>query len=387
MDRRRFLKRTGVSLLATSLPAPMLAAKLEGSLEFALSRIADQSIKQMVTPGIQISAWKDGIPAMGVVRGSSNLETATTVTPSTIFRAGSITKQFTAALIAKLQDEGRLSINDRLEEHLVFFKGKETPTLLELIHQTAGVHEDKQDSCSQSPTTQLELAKNIADQKPLFDFRPGTAWLYSNANYILLGAVVEAITGQSLANAASQLMFEPLGLTHTAFDTHSEVVMNRASGYTGTESSETSFVNADFIPIEQTGGAGAIRTTASDLCRWHHSLLFGTFLSAGARKALVEPAKLRDGRPITKGRFDPNDNNMGETSYGYGLMLDRSTKDHGVIAMHNGFVSGFSAYLATHVPSKATVACMCNTDASQNLPFRMLRKTFFSKALSCMSEC
>lgn len=381
MDRRKFLKSTGGSLLAAALPAPIQAASLDESPDFALSRIADQSVKEMVTPGIQISVWENGIPAAEVVRGFSNLETVTTVTSSTIFRAGSITKQFTAALIAKLQDEGRLSINDCLEKHLAFFKGKETPTLLELIHQTAGVHEEHEDSFSQSPTTQLELAKNIADQQPLFDFHPGAAWLYSNANYILLGAVIESVTKQSLAKAASQIIFEPLGLTHTEFDNHTEVVKNRASGYTRTESSETPFLNADFIPIEQTGGAGAIRTNADDLCRWQHSLFYGDFLSVGARKALVEPAILRDGRPITKGRFNPNDNNMGETSYGYGLMLDRSTESHGVIAMHNGFVSGFSAYLATHVPSRITVACMCNTDPSQNLPFRPLRKAVFSSYL------
>jgi CubicO group peptidase (beta-lactamase class C family) len=257
----------------------------------------------------------------------------------------------------------------------------ETPTLLELIHQTAGVHEEHADDFSQLPTTQLELAKIIANQKHLFDFAPGSAWLYSNANYILLGAVIESVTKQSLSKTASELIFEPLGLTHTAFDNRSEVVKNRAYGYSGTEISETPFVNADFIPIEQTGGAGAIRTNADDLCRWHHSLLYGTFLSTEARKALIEPAKLKDGRPITKGRFDPNDNNMGETSYGYGLMLDLSTKNHGVIAMHNGFVSGFSAYLATHVPSRLTVACMCNADPSQNLPFRLLRKAVFSSYL------
>ena len=381
MDRRKFLKSTGASVLAASIPTTILAASIDQSLGFALSNIADQSIKEGVTPGIQISVWKNGTPAAGVVRGLSNLETGATVTSSTIFRAGSITKQFTAALIAKLQDEGHLSVNDRIEKHLSFFKGKETPTLLELIHQTAGVHEEQADRFSQSLTTQLELAKHISDQKPLFDFYPGTAWLYSNANYILLGAVIESVTKQSLAKTAHQIMFEPLGLTHTEFDNHSGVVKNRASGYTGTEISETPFVNADFIPIEQTGGAGAIRTTADDLCRWHHSLLDGNFLSAESRKALIEPAKLKDGRPITKGRFDPKDNNMGETSYGYGLMLDRSTKDHSVIAMHNGFVSGFSAYIATHVPTSTTVACMCNTDPSQNLPFRLLRKAVFSSFL------
>jgi len=381
MDRRKFLKSSGTSLFATLLPTSVLAASIDGSLEPTLADLADQAIKQKGTPGIQISVWQNGTPIAGVTRGFSNLEAATEVTSSTIFRAGSISKQFTAALIAKLQDEGRLSIHDRLDKHLSFFKGKKTPSLLELIHQTAGVHEEQGESVSQSPITQLELAKNIANQKRLFDFPPGTAWLYTNANYILLGAVVESVTKQSLSKAASQLIFEPLGLTHTKVDNHADVVQSRASGYTGTETGETRFINADFIPIEQTGGAGAIRTNANDLCRWHHSLFYGNFLSEVSRKALIEPAKLKDGRPITKGRFDPKDNNMGETSYGYGLMLDHSTKNQKLIAMHNGFVNGFSAYLATHVESKITVACMCNADPSQHLPFRLLRKTVFSSYL------
>lgn len=381
MNRRMFFKSTGASVLAASIPTAVVAASVDGSLGFAISSIADQSIEKQVTPGVQISVWKNGSPSAGVVRGLGNIETVARVTSSTIFRAGSITKQFTAALIAKLHDEGHLSVHDPLEKHLSFFKGKDAPTLLELIHQTAGVHEEQEDCFSQSSTTQLDLAKHISDQKPLYDFPPGSAWLYSNANYILLGAVVESVTEQSLANTAHQMIFEPLGLTCTEFDTHSEVVTNRASGYRRTQSSGKPFANADFVPVEQTGGAGAIRTTADDLCRWHHSLLNGEFLSAESRKALLEPARLKDGRPVTKGRFDPNDYNMGETSYGYGLMLDRSTKGHGVIAMHNGFISGYSAYVATHVPTSTTVACMCNADPSQDLPFRLLRKAVFASYL------
>ncbi|NQD35759.1 beta-lactamase family protein [Permianibacter sp. IMCC34836] len=381
MDRRKFLKSTVASLLAGSLPLPILAASGGQSLASVLSSIADQSIKEFTTPGIQISVWVDGIAIAGAMNGLSNLETGTVVSSSTIFRAGSITKQFTAALIARLHDKGLLSVNDRLDKHLGFFKGKDAPTLLELIHQTAGVHEVQGDSFSQLPITQIELAKIISDQNPLFDFQSGSSWLYSNANYILLGAVIESVTKQPLNEAARQHLFGPLKLAHTEFDHHSEVVKGRAAGYTGNEVDGTPFANADFIAIEQTGGAGAIRTTADDLCRWHYALLYGDFLSAESRQALLEPARLKDGRPITEGRFDPKDNNMGETSYGYGLMLDRSAKAGGVIAMHNGFVSGFSAYLATHVPSRTTVACMCNADPSQNLPFRLLRKAVFSASL------
>lgn len=381
MDRRKFIKSTGASFLAASLPAAALADSIKQSLELTVAAIADKSVKALVTPGIQISVWKSGIPVANVSRGFGNIETSTAVAPSTIFRAGSITKQFTAALIAKLHDERQLSVYDPLSKYLPFFKGHGEPTLLELIHHTAGFHDQESDCVSQALVTQIELAKRISEQKTLYDFPPGTSWLYSNANYILLGAVVEAVTKQTLAETAEQMMFFPLKLTDTAFDSHSDIVLRRASGYSGTGNSVKPFVNADFIPIEQTGGAGAIRSTAHDLCRWHYSLFTGDFLTENSRYAIIAPAKLKNGRPITEARFNSADNNMGETSYGFGLMLDRSTKEHGMIAMHNGFVSGFSSYLATHVPTSTTVACMCNVDPTSQLPFRMLRKAVFSNYL------
>ena len=105
------------------------------------------------------------------------------------------------------------------------------------------------------------------------------------------------------------------------------------------------------------------------------------YMSVPQTPAMIEPARLRDGRPITQGRFNAEDDNMGETSYGFGLLLDRSAKDRGLIAMHNGFISGFSAYLATHVPSMTTVACMTNADPGPKLPFRQLRRTIFAPYL------
>lgn len=72
---------------------------------------------------------------------------------------------------------------------------------------------------------------------------------------------------------------------------------------------------------------------------------------------------------------------MGATGYGYGLLLDRTTRDGGLIALHSGFISGFSAWLATHVPSLLTVACLCNVDPNPNLPFRQLRRTVFAQQL------
>lgn len=381
MDRRHFLHYSGAALLATLQPLAARAQTPVEALPSGVTAIADQAIRDQITPGIQIAVWKNGAPLVSLARGWSHLETTTPVSADSVFRAGSLTKQFTAALIAKLQDEGRLSVHDRLEQHLSFFKGMNSPTLLELIHQTAGLHDSEDSTPVAAPLTQLQLAEQIARQQTLYDFTPGSAWRYSNANYLVLGAVIEAVTGQPLAVAATERVFAPLGLGLTRFDARSEIVKDRAAGYSSSGEQGAAFINAEPIAIEQTGGAGGIRSTATELCRWHHALFFGSWLSAGARQALVEPALLRDGRPITQGRFDPQDHNMGETSYGYGLLLDRSTRSGGVIAMHNGFVSGFSAYLATYLPAQLTVACLCNVDPRPDLPFRALRKAVFAPYL------
>lgn len=383
-SRRKFLKMSGVSICASAIPisvAAVASAADSSSLESMLSDIADQAIKGMASPGIQISVWREGHPIAAISRGFGNIETSLPASADTIFRAGSLTKQFTAALIAKLQEQGKLSVDDRLDRHLDFFQSKNAPTLLELIHHTAGVHDKQESTIDPATLSQIDLARRISNQTELYDFPPGSAWLYSNANYILLGAVIESVTKLSLPQAANRLIFEPLGLKNTRFDTGAEIVRCRASGYSSSESDDVPFINAEYIPIEQTGGAGAIRSTSSDLCLWHQSLFSGKLVSSESLESMVAPAQLKDGRPATEGRFDPKDDNMGKTNYGYGLLLDFSTKERGLIAMHNGFVNGFSAYLATHLPSKLTVACMCNADPGPDLPFRRLRRTVFSRFL------
>lgn len=375
--RRSLLKAAGAA--AVVVPYASIAGAAGSSLgtETELGDIAAQAVGMGASPGIQVAVWREGQPVASVARGFSNLETKTEVTPSSIFRAGSLTKQITAALAAKLEEQGRLSLNDSVAEHLSFFGRGAAPSILELIHHTAGLREEGTSFISLEAVSQIELAQRIARQSQVYDFNPGAAWLYSNANYIVLGAVIEAATGTALSEVADRLIFTPLGLSNTSFDTSSAVVPNRASGYSASASHPGTFLNADFIPIEQTGGAGAVRSTADDLCRWHQALISSRLLSEKSLGHFFAPSRMRDGRPIVEGRFNPADSAMGETSYGYGVYLDHSAKSGGLIAQHNGFVSGFSAYLASHVSSQLTVACLCNGDPGPNLPFRALRRAVF----------
>ncbi|MES2127053.1 MAG: serine hydrolase domain-containing protein [Pseudomonadota bacterium] len=378
LQRREFLKMStgvlaglSVSTIAAATPAP----------RSTLAQIVHNAVASGATPGIQVCVVKDGQALSNMSAGHMNLETQSLVDAKTIFRIGSITKQFIGAMVLKLDSEGALALDNPAAKYLPVLARHASFTIRELLHHTAGVHDDQESPPVPGPVTQLQLAEAIAKQKQFFDFSPGTAWLYSNANYILLGAIVEAVTGATLADVAAKHISRPLQLVRTNFDIADAIVIGRASGYSLQDETRKTFKNAAWVDVVQTGGAGAMRSNSADLARWHQALLFGDFLSGKQREIYLAPARLRDGRLSSENRFSERDRPMGATQYGFGVHLDRSSTDHGLIVHHNGFIDGFSTYLATHMPSKTTVACLCNIDQHPALPFRDIRRHVFAAYL------
>lgn len=384
---RRELLASGIGIAGGFLVPPALGAAISArgmsmtATEYSrLAEFTATAVTSKATPGVALAVWRNGKETYSSYTGHANLETGTPVTENSIFRIGSLTKQFTAAMVLKLAAQGKLSLDDEAQAYLPFLDRHEAFTLAELLHHTAGVHDN--DEAPVGPLSQLELAKHLAGMEPFFDFRPGTAWRYSNAGYILAGAVIEEVTGMPLAKAAAGLLFEPLGLTQTAFDEASDVVSGRVSGYTPTGDATTPFRNADFMDIALTGGSGAMRSTASDLCQWHHLLIRGDVLPMSLVQAMLTPGRLRNGAVSGSNRQDPQAQAMGDVQYGYGLMLDTHTIDHRPIAAHHGGVFGFAAYLASHSSTDLTYACLCNADTHPGLPLRDIRRQVLAGVLA-----
>ncbi|CAN5184594.1 serine hydrolase domain-containing protein [soil metagenome] len=357
---------------------PAIVPRLERLDLERLRTLVEQAVSSLNTPGISLAIWKNGRELYSCYAGLANLETATYVTDASVFRIGSLTKQFAGALILKLAAAEKLSLADPAHKHLPFLARHEHFTILELLNHTAGVRDGNYDIPNDS---QIEQAQHIAQQDPFFDFRPGTAWLYSNANYILIGAIIEKATEKSLADAASMLLFESLDLHHTAFDVPSDVVFGRVSGYTPTGKTDKPFQNAEYLDVSLAGAAGAMRSTASDLCRWHHALFRGNALPRALARMMTQSARLRNGQLSSSNRFSENDKPMENTQYGLGLMLDKATLDGSLIAHHHGGINGFASYLASHPSSDLTYACLCNVDTHPGLPFRDIRRTIFADLL------
>jgi CubicO group peptidase (beta-lactamase class C family) len=273
--------------------------------------------------------------------GFANLEWNIPDSPTTKFRLGSITKQFTAAAILLLEERGKLSVDDPVKKYM-----PDAPvawdkiTIFNLLTHTSGIP-----SFTSFPdyaklegfsTTPEELVARFRD-KPL-DFQPGEKWSYSNSGYVLLGYLIGKISGESYAQFLQDNIFKPLGMVNSGYDSNSAVIQNRASGYTH---DQNGMVNAGYINMTIPLSAGGLYSTTEDLLRWEQGLFGGKLLSPSSLKKMTTPFK--------------ND-------YGFGLAI-HSINGHEEIS-HGGGIEGFNTILAYYPEDKLTVVVLANLNGS-----------------------
>lgn len=373
-SRRAVLTAAGAAVATTATRAGPASAMTVDPIEQA----AVAALEAGAAPGCDVGVARAGQPAYARGFGYANLELRSPLTSDSVLRIGSLTKQFTAAAAIKLASQGRLDLGAPVATWLPAFNGRPDFSVLEALHQTAGLHSDEGEgeeavSAAAAPVSQTELAARIAGQTKVFDFEPGAAWLYSNANYIVVGAVIEQVCGKPLSEAMSDLIFAPLGLTSSAFDEASAVVAGRASGYSAGEAGDGSWLNAAWLDPSQAGGAGAMRSTVGDLCRWHDQLLTGALFDAAHVALMLAPGRLRDGRLSSANRFSPDDAGYGDTEYACGLLVSGPSEPRRNI-LHYGAINGFCSVLQTWVDDRVTFAALLNADIGPAAPFRALRR-------------
>lgn len=285
---------------------------------------------------------RDGVPIVDRGYGLANEEWGQPNSPATVFRVGSVTKQFTAMAIMQLRDRGALKLTDGICAYV-------TPcpetwrsiTLRHLLTHTSGVPNytslpDWDERISRVPHTRNALVAEFSGA-PL-DFAPGEKFRYSNSGYYLLGMVIERVTGQAYADVLQKNLFAPLGMTHTGYDRQRDVLPQRAAGYAW---SGNRFVNADDINVDLAFSAGALMSTTGDLLRWDQALNTERLVS---RRTLDEI-------------FTPEKN-----GYGYGWMIGDSA-GHRQIG-HGGSIQGFSAFISRFPDDRVTIIVLSNSQAT-----------------------
>jgi CubicO group peptidase (beta-lactamase class C family) len=359
------MKTFFAALSATALLAVATAPLAHAADEKAIAAMIDKSAQDAVaageTPGLQVAVYKNGKPLLVKAYGSANLELNVPVKNESVFRIGSVTKQFTAVALLQLQEGGRLSLDDKLSKYFPDFPRAGDITLLQMLHHTSGLHNytAEPDAFTKlAPLTHKteEMLQSFTKMSTLLDFEPGTGWNYSNTAYYILGMVVEKVEQKPLATIFKDRFFTPLKMTRTALDDEAEIVPGRVEGYGATAPGK--FTNATFISMTVPGGAGAMRSSANDLALWNAALFGGKLLKPASFQAMIAPGKLNDGQnsgaAMTK--------TAGGTLHGeYGLALFLDDVDGHQKIGHGGGINGFNSSLSEFPKDRITVAVIANT--------------------------
>lgn len=364
----------GVAFAALAVPVPASAAarRIAPAVAARIDAAARQDVDSGRVAGVAVAVLRHGELVFAKGYGRGNLELAAPVNARTVFRIGSLTKQFTAAGVLLLAEQGKLKVDDKLSSYLPDFPRANEVTLRDLLDHTSGIHNFTEssviDKISTSGATVKELVADIAGQSPLYDFEPGTGWWYSNSNYALLGAVIEKVSGKSWGAFMKAEIFDKLGMADTAADDARDIVPGRASGYTLIGGKARQFRNADFTDMSVPYAAGALRSTAADLARWNAGLFGGKLLKPGSLKEMLAPGRLRNGAETQTaiawpgGKVFPPPAGYVPGSYAFGL--DRHSQNGRRIIGHDGSIAGFDAVMETYVDEGLTIIVLTNTDGA-----------------------
>jgi CubicO group peptidase (beta-lactamase class C family) len=271
--------------------------------------------------------------------GWRNFNTHTPNDTNSVFQIGSLTKSFTAAVILKLQEQGKLSVDDKLARFFPQVRGADRITIKELLNHTSGLYNytddiGPEDSAIVSHPVTQKMAMDIFADKPLL-FEPGTMFSYCNSDYYLLGMIIEKLAGTSYDQAVRKLIFGPLGMSHSGFDFINLKDTNKTSGYVSI--SANTYTNSTQWDSTVTYAAGAIYSTTSDLYKWGRAL---------AEKKILSPASWD--LALTPG--------LGK--YGYGWWIDSVFNRRCIY--HSGGLPGFMSYFIYYPADDVTIILLTN---------------------------
>lgn len=292
-------------------------------------------------PGLALRVIQSGQETKSAHYGLANVELQVPVRAETVFEIGSLTKQFTAACILLLAQDGKLSVDDRISKHL---SGPSPAwsniTIRHLLTHTSGIKSyTGQDGFELTRRlTQAQFIAALAKLPP--DFAPGAQAKYSNSGYNLLGHIIENVSGKSYWSFLSERIWSPLGMTSCTNRDPSIVVPHRADGYLRKNGG---LQNRDG-DLTDVFAAGAIVSNIGDLVKWNAALDAGKLLNTNSRAQMWTAGKLNDGS---------------DCPYGFGWRVT-PLQGHKNIG-HSGSTSGFSATLQRFPDDELTVMVLCNS--------------------------
>lgn len=341
---------------ATLLPARLPTASAQGTQPpLSAPPAATQSAKKVDelftvwdkgdTPGCALAVVNGGRVVYSRGYGMAHLEHGVRITADTVFNVASVSKQFTAASIALLARRGKLSLDDGVRKHVPELPAYAEPiTVRHLVHHTSGLRDyteliELSDDRIENVHTDGDILRILGRQKGL-NFKPGERFLYSNSGYVLLGIIVERVTGKSLREFEEEFIFRPLGMSRSLlYDDRTMVVKDRAAGYVPAEGGG---YRARASLWDRVGDGGML-TTVGDLALWDENFYAPKVGDSELITLLTTPGQLAGG---------------GRVPYAFGL---EPTRYRGLpVVMHGGGIRGFRAQMYRFPEQRFSVVCLCN---------------------------
>ena len=297
------------------------------------------------TPGCAVGVSVAGNEVLHAAYGMADLEHHVALAPDSVFEAGSVSKQFTAAAVLLLAEQGKLSLSDPISKYFPELPDYGTPiTIDHLLHHTSGLRDwGAVVEAAGWPRGTREYSNawvlDIASRQKELNFKPGDEWSYTTTGYNLLAILVQRVSGKSLAQFTQDNIFVPLGMQTTRWrDDFQRIVPNRAIAY-----EQSDGVQRQLMPFENAYGNGGLLTTVDDLLRWNARFGGSRIGDSTFIESELEPGKLNDGRSLF---------------YSAGLFI--TTHDGAREINHDGSTAGYSTWLGYYPSQQLSVAVLCN---------------------------
>lgn len=338
---------TLVAAIATATAADAPTSKLDARTVQRIDDLVAIAMAHQSVPAISLAIARNGAVLYARGYGYRELTQKRPADANTIYNIASVTKQFTAACIMLLQQDGKLSIDDSLARYYPQYRYARQLTLRNLLNQTSGIPDYTELPNLPHYATAMQFFQ-LVRERPL-DFAPGTRYEYSNTNYVLLGAIVEKVSGESYGDFVARHIFDPLAMVNSSARVEPRELPNGATGYTF-DGGRIRYQSA--TPDDIGYGDGTINSTALDLVRWDAALEGGRVVDARSWREMTSP-------PVAL--YEP-----AYGGYGFGLAIGRLYGRR--VIWHTGGNPGFAALNATFPSDGLEVVMLANSDNFDGTP-------------------
>jgi len=340
-----YLKMTK-SLAVLSLVLLTTLVSHSQDLESQIDSVLTTVFKNSYEPGAVFLVAKDGFPIYRKAFGQSNIELDVKMIPENRFQIGSMSKQFTAISIIILEEQGKLSVNDPISKFIPDFPNGTNITIHHLLTHTSGIKDFTRMKSIMSIAKNDLLPKELVDifKDEAVDFLPGEQFAYNNSGYVVLGYIIELVSGKSYKDFVESNIFEKLEMTNSRYASDRDIIKNRAYGY----HNRGGFTNKMQVSLNIPYASGSLMSSVDDMLKWQIAINNNVLISEASKKRVFSPHSLTNGEQI---------------SYGYGWHLKDikgiPTREHG------GSIFGFKS-MGVYIPSLDVYVvglsnCDCNS--------------------------